>query len=281
MPPKISSYMSSPVIVASKNDNLAHIRNLMIRHRVGRVVIVDGDSVVGIISKSDFVRIVYNKKRYIKPLTNIYAYEIMSSPVYAIQPSKTIKAAAYAMLKRNIGSLLVIERNGKLHGIITKMDLIRAFAEKYRGKFKVSDYMIERVPTVHTTHSLYYVISLMGESGLGKVVVVDEDRVVGVITKADIMFVNIGGLVGSTSRLIRRVSFLNKGFNNIMGIYALPLASDVMTPNPITIELNEDLALAADIMVKHRLGTLPVVDKEGRLLGLLTKDTIIKALRNV
>jgi len=87
--------------------------------------------------------------------------------------------------------------------------------------------------------------------------------------------------VGSTSRLIRRVSFLNKGFNNIMGIYALPLASDVMTPNPITIELNEDLALAADIMVKHRLGTLPVVDKEGRLLGLLTKDTIIKALRNV
>ncbi|OYT47405.1 MAG: hypothetical protein B6U85_05360 [Desulfurococcales archaeon ex4484_42] len=281
MPPKISSYMSSPVIVASKNDNLAHIRNLMIRHRVGRVVIVDGNSVVGIISKSDFVRIVYNKKRYIKPLTNIYAYEIMSSPVYAIQPSKTIKAAAYAMLKRNIGSLLVIERNGKLHGIITKMDLIRAFAEKYRGKFKVSDYMIERVPTVHTTHSLYYVISLMGESGLGKVVVVDEDRVVGVITKADIMFVNIGGLVGSTSRLIRRVSFLNKGFNNIMGIYALPLASDVMTPNPITIELNEDLALAADIMVKHRLGTLPVVNKEGRLLGLLTKDTIIKALRNV
>lgn len=281
MPPKISSYMSSPVIVASKNDNLAYIRNLMIRHRVGRVVIVDGDSVVGIISKSDFVRIVYNKKRYIKPLTNIYAYEIMSSPVYAIQPSKTIKAAAYAMLKRNIGSLLVIERNGKLHGIITKMDLIRAFAEKYRGKFKVSDYMIERVPTVHTTHSLYYVISLMGESGLGKVVVVDEDRVVGVITKADIMFVNIGGLASSTFRLIRRVGFLDKGFNNIMGIYALPLASDVMTPNPITIESNEDLALAADIMVKHRLGTLPVVDKEGRLLGLLTKDTIIKALRNV
>jgi len=281
MPPKISSYMSRPVIVASKNDNLAHIRNLMIRHRVGRVVIIDGDSVVGIISKSDFVRIVYNRKRYIKPLTNIYAYEIMSSPVYAIQPSKTIKAAAYAMLKRNIGSLLVIERNGKLHGIITKMDLIRAFAEKYRGKFKVSDYMIERVPTVHTTHSLYYVISLMGESGLGKVVVVDEDRVVGVITKADIMFVNLGGLAGSTFRLIRRVGFLDKGFNNIMGIYALPLASDVMTPNPITIESNEDLALAADIMVKHRLGTLPVVNKEGRLLGLLTKDTIIKALRNV
>ncbi len=281
MPPKISSYMSSPVIVASKNDNLAHIRNLMIRHKVGRIVIVDGDSVVGIISKSDFVRIIYNRKRYIKPLTNIYAYEIMSSPVYAIQPSKTIKAAAYAMLKRNIGSLLVIERDGKLHGIITKMDLIRAFAEKYRGKFKVSDYMIERVPTVHTTHSLYYVISLMGESGLGKVVVIDEDRVVGVITKADIMFMNIGGLISSTFRFIRRTSLLDRGFSNIVGIYALPLASDVMTPNPITIESNEDLALAADIMVKHRLGTLPVVNKEGRLLGLLTKDTIIKALRNV
>jgi len=121
----------------------------------------------------------------------------------------------------------------------------------------------------------------MGESGLGKVVVIDEDRVVGVITKADIMFMNIGGLISSTLRFIRRTSLLDRGFSNIVGIYALPLASDVMTPNPITIESNEDLALAADIMVKHRLGTLPVVNKEGRLLGLLTKDTIIKALRNV
>jgi len=254
----------------------------MIRHRISRVVIVDGNTIVGIISKNDFVRIIYNRKRYIKPLVNIYAYEIMSSPVFAIQPSKTIKAAAHAMLKRGIGSLLVIERerNGRLLGIITKTDLVRAFAEKYRGRFKVSDFMIERVPTVHITHSIYYIINLMSETGIGKVVVVDKDRVVGVITKSDVMFLNLIA-ASSIARYGRRIGIVSKSIEGLMEVYALPLAEDFMTPNPITVEPSEDLAVAADIMVKHRLGTLPVVHKDGRLVGLLTKDNVVKALRSV
>jgi len=282
MPPRVVTYMSSPVITAYKNDNLAHIRNLMMRHRIGKIVITDNNgNVSGIISKSDFIRIVYNRKRYIKPLSNIMAYEIMSYPVYAIQPGRTIKAAAQAMLRRNIGSLLVIEKSRKPVGIITKADLIRAYAERYHGKAKVNDFMEPKVPTVQKTHNLYYVIDLMNETRLGKVVVTEGNKPVGVITKSDIMFLNMESVTRKRVKYYKRSGITGRGFEGVIRIYTLPLAGDIMTPDPITIRPNEDLAHAADVMMKNGIGTLPVVDEHEYLVGLLTKKHIIQAIRRM
>ncbi len=280
MPPKISTYMSKPVITVSKDDNLYYVRNLMIRHRISRVVVTEGNVISGIISKSDFIRILYNKKRCSKPLTRIYAYEIMSSPVYAIQPSKTIKAAANAMLRRNIGSLLVIE-NGKLLGIITKTDLVRAFAERYEGKFKVSEFMHRRVPTTTPAHTVYHVITLMQDTGMGKVVVTDErNHVVGVLTKSDIMFMGINPLIRGNIDIIKRLGLTGGDIDFSFRICILPLVGDIMTRDPLVVSPDDDLSIAADIMVKHRLGTLPVVNDSDELVGLLTKDCVIKALKS-
>ena len=280
MPPKISTYMSKPVITVSKDDNLYYVRNLMIRHRISRVVVTEGNVISGIISKSDFIRILYNKKRCSKPLTRIYAYEIMSSPVYAIQSSKTIKAAANAMLRRNIGSLLVIE-NGKLLGIITKTDLVRAFAERYEGKFKVSEFMHRRVPTTTPAHTVYHVITLMQDTGMGKVVVTDErNHVVGVLTKSDIMFMGINPLIRGNIDIIKRLGLTGGDIDFSFRICILPLVGDIMTRDPLVVSPDDDLSIAADIMVKHRLGTLPVVNDSDELVGLLTKDCVIKALKS-
>ncbi len=280
MPPKISTYMSKPVITVSKDDNLYYVRNLMIRHRISRVVVPEGNVISGITSKSDFLRILSNKKRCSKPLTRIYAYEIMSSPVYAIQPSKTIKAAANAMLRRNIGSLLVIE-NGKLLGIITKTDLVRAFAERYEGKFKVSEFMHRRVPTTTPAHTVYHVITLMQDTGMGKVVVTDErNHVVGVLTKSDIMFMGINPLIRGNIDIIKRLGLTGGDIDFSFRICILPLVGDIMTRDPLVVSPDDDLSIAADIMVKHRLGTLPVVNDSDELVGLLTKDCVIKALKS-
>ncbi|MCD6323919.1 MAG: CBS domain-containing protein [Desulfurococcales archaeon] len=280
---RVSTYMSSPVIMAHRTDSLAHVRNLMIRHKIGKVVITDaeGRRVEGIVSKSDFVRVVYNKKRYVKPLSNIMAYEIMSSPVYAIPPGRTIKSAAHAMIKRKIGSLLVIEGSALPSGIITKADLVRAYSEKYVGRFQVKDFMNDKPPTVHPTHSLYYVIDLMNESGIGKVVVCEGGKVVGVITKSDVMFLNLDTFLRRRVKYYKRMGVVGRGFEGVVRFYTMPLAGDLMTPDPITVGENEDLAMAADVMVKNGVGTLPVTDEEGNLRGLLTKYDVLRALRKV
>lgn len=284
MPPRVTSYMSSPVITAKKSDNLAHVRNLMIRHKIGKVVITEEDmeTIYGIISKSDFVRILYNRKKYIKPLEMLFAYEIATTPVLAVRDNRTIKAVAQIMIKRNIGSLLVLDKDQKLIGIVTRADLVRAYAEKYHGRYKVKDFMNRNPPTASLSHSIFFVIDLMNESGIGKVVVVEKGRPVGVITKSDVMFMNIEGLL-STGRLkfVKRRGISGRGFEGVVRVYSLPIAGDVMTPDPITVRPDEDLSTAADIMTKNRIGTLPVVDEEGNLVGLLSKHDILNALKQV
>jgi CBS domain-containing protein len=52
--------------------------------------------------------------------------------------------------------------------------------------------------------------------------------------------------------------------------------SDVMTNNPVTTGLQASLGEAADLMVKHRISGLPVVDAAGRLVGMVTEGDLLR-----
>jgi CBS domain-containing protein len=54
-----------------------------------------------------------------------------------------------------------------------------------------------------------------------------------------------------------------------------------MTPNPITTYEDTDLAQAAQIIISKGIGSLPVNDEEPKVVGLLTKHDIVKALGTI
>ncbi len=276
MPAKVSSYMSSPVIAASPYDNLAHIRNLMIRHHVGRVVIVEDSKPIGIITKSDFIRALFSRRRYTKPLEEIKAEEVMTRDLIVIEENKSIKNAAKLMIRYGISGLPVVTRDGGLVGIITLTDLTRAYAERYRGRLRVFDAMRKDPPIVSRSHSLFYIADLLSKDPAGKVIVVEGNKPVGIITKSDVAFLNTL-LLSHNIKYIKRTS-IEKGRATAVRIYAIPIAADIMTPNPLTTKPLEDLALAADTMIKNNISGLPVVDDEGNLMGIVTKIEIARAL---
>ena len=276
MPAKVSSYMSSPVIAASPYDNLAHIRNLMIRHHVGRVVIVEDSKPIGIITKSDFIRALFSRRRYTKPLEEIKAEEVMTRDLIVIEENKSIKNAAKLMIRYGISGLPVVTRDGGLVGIITLTDLTRAYAERYRGRLRVFDAMRKDPSIVSRSHSLFYIADLLSKDPAGKVIVVEGNKPVGIITKSDVAFLNTL-LLSHNIKYIKRTS-IEKGRATAVRIYAIPIAADIMTPNPLTSKPLEDLALAADTMIKNNISGLPVVDDEGNLMGIVTKIEITRAL---
>ena len=59
------------------------------------------------------------------------------------------------------------------------------------------------------------------------------------------------------------------------GMKAIFIASDVMTPNPITISRELDVAEAGYIMLRNRISGLPVVDSSRNLKGIITKTDIV------
>ncbi|MCS7108115.1 MAG: CBS domain-containing protein [Sulfolobales archaeon] len=277
MVPKVSSYMSAPVITATKEDPLTHIRNLMLAHKIGRVVITEDGEVTGIVCKSDFAKIAFNRRRYVKPLDTIAVDEIMTTPVYAIPPNKTLKSAAHSMIKYEISSLPVIDKDKKLVGIITKYDVLRFFSSRFHNIFRVSDFMVKDPPTVSPTHSIYYIIDALMQSELKRLIVVDGGKPIGVIAKVDVLNALLGVNIDFQPFKRKR---RNLNYDLLISRSFL-VASDVMTYDPITVEEGDDLARASDIMIKNRISCLPVINSKGFLVGLISRECVIKALREI
>ena len=278
MPPKVSTYMSAPVIVAKGDDNLAYIRNLMIRHSIGRVVIVDDHNrPIGIITRKDLIR--ESLRQYTKPLDTILAKDVIKGDVITIRSNRSIKYAAKLMLKYDVSGLPVVDENGILEGIITKTNLTRAYAEKCRGLMKVHEIMRKEVPTVHPLHTIYYVLSLISQSDIGKVIVIDNDRPIGVITERDVAFsLEDLNVKGRENKYRKRVGISPRGTLATIRDYIVPLAQEVMSKNIITVREDTDLSDVASLMIENNISIIPVVDSKGFFIGAVSKTEIVKAL---
>ena len=67
---------------------------------------------------------------------------------------------------------------------------------------------------------------------------------------------------------------------NIAHYYLLDnrhLVKDTMTREPVVIQQDAQIDAAAEVFVKRRFGALPVVDEEGRMVGMLSPLDVIRA----
>ena len=55
------------------------------------------------------------------------------------------------------------------------------------------------------------------------------------------------------------------------------LVKDVMETNPVTVQVTASVPEVNDIMLKNKINKVPVVDKNGALLGLITKNDLVKS----
>lgn len=94
---------------------------LLHKHRIGAVLVMDGDRPVGIVSERDVVKCLHEKGVAILDTT---AATIMSSPVVLASPNDTVAQSMATMTERRIRHLPVVER-GKVIGIVSIGDLVK------------------------------------------------------------------------------------------------------------------------------------------------------------
>ncbi len=275
---EIRHYMSRPVVTAHPSDSLARIRNLMLRYKVGHIVVSVDERPYGMISRSDFAKLMHNRKWLTKPLTELKAQDIMSRPVYATLPTRSAAYAARRMLERGIGSLVVVTdtTSMRIAGIVTRSDLVRAYAENYGGLFRVREYAEREIQACSPEHSIFYAIERVA---LGQpVLVVDGNKVVGVVTAREIAFLSITAAATRKPLRVRGVS--PRGFETSIKVYPAVMVSEIMDTDIVTVGLDEDLATAAQMIVRSNIDLVPVVGSGGELAGVITKRTILKALKD-
>lgn len=107
--------------------------------------------------------------------------EIMKRP-FAIEKDISLAEAAHLMGGRNIGSLVLLEKD-KIKGIITERDLMKNFGKHE----KISHAMSTKVVTIEPDEPLDKAAELMRQNKIKRLPVQNNGKLVGMITMTDIM----------------------------------------------------------------------------------------------
>jgi CBS domain-containing protein len=108
--------MHTKVQTITSEKSIIEASKSMLKEKVGCLVVVDGQNVVGMISKKDI------SDALAKSITEKTIKDIMSSPVTSVEPDDCIIVASNIMIKKNIQYVPVIKEN-KLVGIITQTEI--------------------------------------------------------------------------------------------------------------------------------------------------------------
>ena len=269
--------MTAPVYFVSPDATVAHARNLMVRHKISRILVMEDGKLTGILTKKD---IAYRLKQgepawRRRPLDRIPVGALAAENPVTVDPGTGIQKIAKMFGERNISSVPVVEE-GSVVGLITKTDLMKSALVRDLS-LPVRDVM-EDVVTVNRNHSLNHVISVMRERN-DKVLVIDDDGLpAGIITETNLAFYEdepkISGLVGKEVAITRR-----ENADGIRGMSSLMVASvtaeNVMTSPVITVSATALLQEAIALMDRHHVNSL-VVMENSTISGIIKRDDIIK-----
>lgn len=117
----IRQIMSKTVQTTEKSKSVRSALEMMIKHDIGSVVVVDGSKVVGIITERDIMRNIGSETNYLGRTCE----EVCSKPVISIGPDSESWEAFEIMLRNKIRRLPVLDENQRLAGIVTERDLFR------------------------------------------------------------------------------------------------------------------------------------------------------------
>ncbi|MCE4624571.1 MAG: CBS domain-containing protein [Desulfurococcales archaeon] len=116
--------------------------------------------------------------------------EVMrKKPIHTVSPGETLRRAASKMASEKIGSLLVVENELRLLGIITERDLVKAISDGADfDSVKVEEYMTKKLVVARPEDSIVSAAHKMVHHEVRHLPVVDStNRVVGILSIRDVL----------------------------------------------------------------------------------------------
>ena len=149
---RVADWMTETVLAVDTYDSIAIARQLMAKHRVNQLPVLDNDQLVGLVTDRD-IRDAYPTSMMIDQTNAIDSFaekvtveEVMTHDVLIVRPETPLATAVGLLRKHRIGSLPVVQEKS-LVGIITRSDILdfvldggpkrkRLRAKKPAGKVK-------------------------------------------------------------------------------------------------------------------------------------------------
>jgi len=280
---RVSDNKGDILAIASKNiitlpptTNIMGTAKTMLKYGFRRVPITDAGTnrLVGIITSLDIVdflggglrhNIVKNKYNgNLAAAINEDIREIMKKDVVSLGVNDNISDSIKTMIERNIGGIPIVDEDNAVVGIVTERDFVRTMADITTSK-TIKEYMSNKVVTASFNISIGEATRIMIKKGFRRIPIVKEDVLLGIVTASDIM-----RYLGSGEIFQKLMT------GGVFDAFQVPLKSLVLR-DIIWTNSGIDIGKAAALMLKNKVGALPIID-DGELCGIITERDIVKAL---
>lgn len=261
---------SSPVISIKPESSIFEALSLMQKNFIKRIVIAVKNKPVGIVTERDINRFLGEDKTA-RAIDEIPVKHVMQKNVITITDGfeDHFEQCSARMETFKIGSVILVDDNGDMIGIVSRTDLVKVYASVFGGKYLVSDFMSKKIVTCRGADSLRFALNLMNKNEVSRLVVTDQNGApLGLIT---------------TNTLLVHSDYFTKGRTRSRD-YLIPIekgetlvVSDLLDEKLVTISKDDDLATAAGMMIKEKISGIPVTDSKNNLIGIVSKTDIVKA----
>ncbi len=189
----ISTVMTPDPITLKSSENIGNAAKIMIDNKIGGIPVVDDGKIVGIVTKTDFIKTCQGI-----PYDKTYVKDMMQTKVMTVSPEDRLVHARRIIIDEDIGRLPVMS-GGELEGILTAKDIAssmisfrKVVPDKYQSarirNLLVEDIMTQNVRTINEGSTIAEASSFMiDEDFSGIPVVNDSSEITGMITKTDLM----------------------------------------------------------------------------------------------
>jgi CBS domain-containing protein len=210
------------------------------------------------------------------------ARQIMTSPVVTADEEESLGHVVNRLLEHKLKRMPVINQEGTLVGLISRLDILRAVAGQAPAAQEhapsphpgqtIGELMSAQVPIVHIHDDLADVLHLIIQAEVKRIIVLNEqEKPVGIITDGD--------LVERVSAPLRH-NIVQTFISRVMGDDIRPgqaTALDLMSQNVLSAPKETTLVEAINLMLHAGRKRLVVVDDEGHCIGIVDRQTLLAA----
>lgn len=206
--------------------------------------------------------------------------DVMTSPVITAKENETLGLATSRMVKSGLKRLPVVDEDGKLVGVLSRLDILRQVANvNYEtpaphitsGAVRtVSDIMSSEIPMVNQDDDLSLIIEKFSQTNSHRLIVVDADgKAIGLLSDSDIV---------ARVQPLKRRGILDALKNIGKPPVGKETANDLMSPGPLTVSPETSVVDALKRMLADSRKWMVVVDGKGHPLGLVDRQMMLEAI---
>jgi len=260
--------ISGEVYMVGPNDSVAHVRNMFMKHKTTRLLVYD-EKPIGVITQKDLSDAFFAERTNTDAL---HVSEVMTRKVLSVEANEPVERVVRTMVLDRVSGLAVQEK-GEVIGEVTKRDLVKYYADNHKGEAQVSDVMTKGVKTITESHSVLNAVKIMKKHGVGRLVVMNDKKMVGIISEGDVSMFQGKAKPTMVTFIRKTITGLSKKSSK-----SYPATvGELMREGVITIKEDADAAQAARIMLDKKVGSLIVAENDAPI-GMVSKTDIIKHL---